>query len=735
LAKGRGRGAGGPRGGPGRSRRPGRRERGARSDAGQRAGRRAARPKVGRDLEGLVVAAEAPTSAGQALEVETREGDHYHVQCLGEPVEVGARIAFVPDTRTQARAPRGVLTRLLAAERAQWIARVARAGRGGHLVLLPFAGVDAPRFALHERDAKNAQPGDRVRIVPLGHGGKRENRKVVSRGRRHRGHPGVGRGELPVKVIEVLGPAGHPDADHQALAWKHRLPAKFSRRALIEAEALDPAALPKEATRRRDLRALPFVTIDPASAKDHDDAVFAEEAPAKPELHAVGGSKPRDRSPAWTRRLWVAIADVSHFVAERSFLDADARRRGNSFYFPDRALPMLPERLSSDLCSLRPDVDRRAIVVELRLDAAGQVVDAVFHEAWIRSHARLSYEEAAEWLARSGTSDDPEPAWGPSLRCLAEIADALSRARREAGGLELVLPEVEYVVDDEGRAVDARVRDRNPAHGLIEEAMLAANRAVARALVRADRPTLHRGHAPPAPRKLDAFAELLERHGIDPPDDLEVPGALARVLDEAQGAPFEERLHEAALRSMSQARYEPESKGHYALRFDHYLHFTSPIRRYADLEVHRALRRLIRGEPAPPDSGGAADLAAWLSGRERVAQEAERDAQALAACALMAGREGETFSARITGASEFGVFVRVEAPAVTGLVPMRALDGRWDYDESEDAIVQAGGRARLETGASIRVRLSEVDPDRARLAFGISGRLAADEGRGRRRAR
>lgn len=681
------------------------------------------------------MAAEAPTAAGQWLDVEAQDGARVRVRCLGEPVEAGARIGFVPTG--DAGAAHGVLTRLISGERTTWVARVFRAGRGGALLLAPFAGVEAPRFQLREEDAQGARPGDRILVAPLvderkGKGDAKGERGRVSRGRRHRGQPRSSRDGLPVRVLEVFGPAGEPEADYRALVWKHRLPTKFSRRARLEADALDEGPRADEAKHRVDLRHLPFVTIDPARAKDHDDAVYAEAAPAPP-VRAVDAKPKR---PAFARRLWVAIADVAHFVEAGGFLDADARRRGNSFYFPDRALPMLPERLSSDLCSLRPDVDRRAMVVELRIDGAGQVVDVLFHEAWIRSRARLSYEEAAAWLAEGERDGETVPEWAGSLELLDEIATAFSAARRRDGGLELLLPEVEIVVDDEGRPVDARLRGRNRAHMLIEEAMLAANRAVARALVRAERPALHRVHPPPSARKLEDLSRLLERYGIEAPADLDEPGVLAGILDEAQGEPFEERLHTAVLRSMSQARYEAESRGHYALRFDHYLHFTSPIRRYADLQVHRALRRLMRGErPAtdgPEEEEAAVTLAAWLSGRERVAQEAERDAEALASCALMAGRVGDTFSAEITGASEFGVFVRLDRPAVSGLVPMRALAGDWDFDPEADAIVQGGGRARLTAGETIRVKLTDVDRDRARLSFGIVGKLAADDGRDRR---
>ncbi len=732
MAKGRGRRSDRARGKSGRSSRQGRKRTDSRATGrgdGRAPRRRAERST--RDEEGLVVATEPPTAGGQWIEVETEEGARVRVRCLGEPVEVGARVGYVA-TGAGDRA-HGVLTRVISGERTTWVARVFRAGRDGTLMLAPFAGVEAPRFELRQEDAKGAKTGDRVLVGPRkDEPAARRGEGRASRSRRHRGQPGSARSRLPVRVLEVLGPAGNPDADYRALVWKHRLPMQFSRRARLEAEALDEAPRPDEAKHRIDLRHLPFVTIDPASAKDHDDAVYAEALPPAP-VRAVD-AEPKE--PAFVRRLWVAIADVAHFVEAGGFLDADARRRGNSFYFPDRALPMLPERLSSDLCSLRPDVDRRAMVVELRIDGRGRVADALFHEAWIRSRARLSYEDAAAWLDEAGSEATEPREWGESLRLLDEIATDFSEARRREGGLELNLPEVEIVVDAEGRPTDARLRARNRAHMLIEEAMLAANRAVARALVRADRPALHRVHPPPSPRKLEELAPVIERYGIEVPAELAEPGALARVLEESAGASFEERLHMAVLRSMSQARYEAESRGHYALRFDHYLHFTSPIRRYADLQVHRALRRLMRGErppkQGPEEAESAVTLAAWLSGRERVAQEAERDAEALASCALMAGWVGDAFSAEITGASEFGVFVRLERPAVSGLVPMRSLAGDWEFDPAEDAIVQHGGRARLVAGEGIRVQLAEVDRDRGRLAFGIVGKLAADGARDRR---
>ncbi|MCP4903683.1 MAG: VacB/RNase II family 3'-5' exoribonuclease [bacterium] len=671
--------------------------------------------------EAIVRDAGPPGVAGQWLEVEDREGVRWVVECLGEPVEAGAQIGFQSIPPEEAR--RGQLVRVIEAARIDWVCRVRRPrGDVGPFELTPFGGLAAPELRLSERDAKGAVDGDRVLVVPLDSGKRGRNR---SRDRHaDRAAAGSRRSGLSVRVVEVLGPAGDPDSDHRAVAWKHRLPQRFSRRARLEADSIDEEWTDEGLRGRADLRHLPFITIDPSSARDHDDALYAEERPADPVLR-IEGDRPRSRSPqppTWTRRLWVAIADVSHFAPVGGFIDSEARRRGNSFYFPDRSIPMLPERLSSDLCSLRPEVDRLALVVELRIGADGGVIDSLFHEAVIRSRARLAYEEAAEWLARSEEEGEGASEWGGSLRCLDRIARDFGRVRAEQGALTLDLPEVEIVTDSEGRRVDARIRSRNRAHILIEEAMLAANRAVARALDRAGRRTLHRVHAPPPPNKRADLVRLFEGLGVEASGDLDDAGVLAAALEAVRGQPTQERVHIAVLRSMSQARYEAESAGHYALHFEHYLHFTSPIRRYADLEVHRALLRLIRGEPASPEPANQegerlARLGLWLSGRERVAMEAERDAEALACCALMAGRMGEPFRAEVTGATEYGLFVRLESPSVSGLVPMRELKGRWAVDENAQALVAERSGARIAIGDVLDVCLLSVDADRGRLAF------------------
>ncbi len=684
--------------------------------------------------EGRVVGILRTTSEGQRLTVEDEARVRWQVDCLGEAVGEGARVRFEPVASGGERC--GVLIRVLEDEREAWVCTLRR--RGSALELVPFGAVELPTLVLAPGRSKGAEEGDRVLVIREAEGPNRKpkgKRAPIARGRER---------SLAVRVVEVLGPAGDPDADHRALAWKYRLPADFSRRARLEVEELADSLPASVLAGRLDLRHLPFITIDPASARDHDDALYAE------------ARNPRDAE-RFTQRLWIAIADVSHFVAAGSFVDAEARRRGNSFYFPDRAIPMLPERLSSELCSLRPDEDRLVLAVELRLSADGEILDALFHEAVIRSHAKLSYEQAADWLEGSsagpgpGVAPDPgrlavaageAAAWHASLVLLAAIATRLGERRRNSGSIELELPEVEIAVDAAGRPIDAVLRKRNPAHGLVEEAMLAANQAVAKALERARRDTLHRVHPAPDPRRLEELARLLERFGLAAADDLEEPGAIAAMLQAVRGWPSQERIHLATLRSMSQARYEARSRGHFALQFPHYLHFTSPIRRYADLAVHRALRRLLRGErgergeqseaPASPVSAaGAAPglerLAVWLSGRERVAVEAEREAAAFACCAMLAGREGEAFEAEVTGIGEHGLFVRLTRPAASGLVPLRSLDRRWRLDEEGEFLEQRQGGHRIEVGSGIRVRLAHVDGDRGRIAFSLAGTGPVDQ--------
>jgi ribonuclease R len=557
-----------------------------------------------------------------------------------------------------------------------------------------------------------ARPGDVVEAVPLAARARAPRAARGARRPRARGRRAAGRGSprerVEAAVAEVVGPLGTPEADFRAIVWRHRLPVEFAAAVLDEADALPAALSPAELARRRDLRAHPFLTIDPATARDHDDAVFVE-------AHGRG------------HRLWVAIADVAYYVPEASALDAEARRRGNSVYFPDRAIPMLPERLSGELCSLRPGVDRLALAVELEVDAQGAVGHRRFHEAVIRSRARLVYDDAAR--AMEG-SDEPPPPLDPDVReqlaRLADVARRLTRRRFAAGAIDFDLPTAEIVLGDAGHPTDIVEAPRTLAHRAIEEAMLAANRAVAEALLEWDLPAIFRVHEPPLPEQLEALRELLASFGLlegrtEAPLG---PGEIARAIQRAAGRPEERLVNSVTLRALRQARYDASNRGHFALAFDAYLHFTSPIRRYADLVVHRQLRDALAGTPEARARARArgARFPAWgasLSWCERTAMDAERDAVDLKKCVFLRDRIGEAFDGTVTRTSRHGLHVTLDPFFVEGLVPVRTLPGAWDYDEEHFAWRARRGGARLRLGDRVRVRVARVDLERAWIDFAL----------------
>jgi ribonuclease R len=498
---------------------------------------------------------------------------------------------------------------------------------------------------------------------------------------------------------------------------------EFPREVMAELEEASARAPVEPTAGREDLRALPFLTIDPATARDHDDAVCIEKLPR-------GGT-----------RLWVAIADVASRVPEGSALDREALRRGNSVYFPDRAIPMLPHGLSGDLCSLRAGVDRATVAVILELSAAGEVQRHRFARALIRSRAKLSYDEAA--LVMDPTAPAPEGVTPPrdpevveQLQGLAQLAQTLMRRRFEQGSIDFDLPTAEIVLGDEGHPVDVVEAPRTIAHRAIEEAMLAANHAVAEALTQANVPALYRIHEPPPPEDLDALEDLLEAFGLlearssAPLTSREIARAVARAV----GRPEERLVNLVTLRSMQQARYAETDRGHFALAFEHYTHFTSPIRRYADLVVHRALLDWLAGTDeargrALSRGRGLARLATRVSARERLAVDAERDMVALKKCVFLAAHVGQEYDGAISGVAAHGLYVTLDAFFVEGLVHISRLPPGVAFDERAHAIVARRGRERWRLGDRVRIRVDAVDAARGWISFSLVG---VEGGRGRR---
>jgi ribonuclease R len=602
-------------------------------------------------------------------------------------VRAGDRVLLQPLTDTGGA--RAEMLHAVGGPRETWLGIFHRRGRLA--CVTPYRDDGEWLVRVARADANGAAEGDVVVLAPVERRGAKRARNGAPDGEAERYAPPWGR------VIERLGRPGEPEADFAAVVWRHRLPVDFPPMALEWAASLPDALDANEVARRVDLRDRAFVTIDPATARDHDDAVCVEVLPGD------------------ALRLWVAIADVSHYVTPGSPVDREALRRGNSVYFPDRAIPMLPERLSGDVCSLRPEVDRTALVVELEVDGSGRVQRRAFYPGVIRSRARLSYEEAADAMVR----EDSRCAQSAELRALADLAERLGARRRAAGSIDFELPEAEVVLDARGRPIDVRRAARTPAHRAIEEAMLAANRAVAEALSGAGVAAIHRTHDAPTPADSEALWELLGGFGLldAPPGPDLSPRDVARALSRARGHAAEPFVHAAVLRCMRQARYDAERQGHFALAFPHYLHFTSPIRRYADLVVHRVLKEWIASAPVRLHTDRARRIAARVSFRERLAIDAEREMVDLKKCGFMREHVGEVHEGSVTGVARHGLYVTLDAWFIEGLVHVSKLDEYVALDESGWALVAERSGRRYKLGDRVRVCVAAVDPIAARIDF------------------
>ncbi|HEX3208823.1 MAG TPA: VacB/RNase II family 3'-5' exoribonuclease, partial [Geminicoccaceae bacterium] len=505
------------------------------------------------------------------------------------------------------------------------------------------------------------------------------------------------------RVLERLGRPGDPRTFSLLAAHGQGLRIGFPP----EIEGLTaPDLRPWSADGRTDLCDVPLVTIDGADARDFDDAVAAapDDDPANP-----GG---------W--QVVVAIADVAHYVRPDDPVDHEARQRGNSVYFPDRVLPMLPEVLSNDLCSLRPDAERACVAVRIRLDRRGRKLGHEFLRAVMRSRARLTYTQvqaAADGAPDAATAPLLEPVIRPLYGAFAVLLDA----RRRRGTLDLDLPETVVRLDGDGRPVAIERQDRLDSHRLIEEFMIAANVAAAETLEQAGWPCMYRVHDRPDPVKLEGLAQLLEQLGLGRGrGDLARPRDVARLLERLHGNELAPLISNLLLRAQSQAVYSPRNIGHYGLNLGRYAHFTSPIRRYADLLVHRALIRAKRlGDGGLPEASvDWHELGAWVSRCERVAMEAERGARSRFTAALLAERIGSAFDATVVSVQRFGLFVQLSETLADGLVPIGSLGAEFfAHDPGRHALIGQESGSVFALGDRVRVELVEVDALAGQLTF------------------
>jgi ribonuclease R len=557
-------------------------------------------------------------------------------------------------------------------------------------------------FRAHPKGGGLIEPVDRRELkawpVRSGNEGEARNGDLVrfDIARTHR------QGVPEARIVEALG---NPDDQRRIsliAVHAHGLRDEFPEPVLRELDALPPV----DRSKRTDLCDLPLLTIDPIDARDHDDAVHAatDDDPKNP-----GGFV-----------VTVAIADVAHYVRPGTRLDREAAMRGNSVYFPDRVVPMLPEKISNDLCSLRENELRPCLAVRMVFDVRGEKRRHTFHRALMRSVAKLSYQEA-----QAAIDGRPSPKCKPLLESalvpLWQAYKAIHAARQRRGPLELDLPERKIELDSAGRVARIVVPERLEAHRLIEEFMIQANVAAAETLEQARSPLVYRVHEPPGKEKLSALRDFLDSLDLKLPAGQLKPAHFNRVLEHARSLPVTDLVNEVVLRAQAQAVYHTQNAGHFGLNLLRYAHFTSPIRRYADLIVHRALIRALRLGPdglSKEDEQKLGETALAISEAERRAMAAERETVDRLIAAFLADRVGADFQARISGVTRVGLFVRLKDTGADGFIAVSTLGGEyWRYDESSHALVgdRTGGFYRL--GDDVEVRLVEAIPTAGALRF------------------
>jgi ribonuclease R len=513
------------------------------------------------------------------------------------------------------------------------------------------------------------------------------------------------------KVTEVLGNYADPGMEIEIALRKHELPFEFSKDAAAAARRLPAAVRKSDAKGREDVRDLPLVTIDGETAKDFDDAVYCDRQGRE-------------------FRLVVAIADVSHYVTAGAGLDRDAMERGNSVYFPRRVIPMLPEKLSNGLCSLNPDVDRLVMLCDMAVAANGEIKRYRFYPGLMHSRARLTYTEVAAALYEPDSAARSRLApLLPQLESLDALYRVLAKARAKRGAIDFETVETQMIFDDQGKIARIVPYERNDAHRIIEECMLAANVCASDFLRAHDHPALFRIHEGPTPEKLAKLREFLKEFGFGLEGGDEPHASdYAKLLAKLAGRPDKQLLQTVMLRSLQQAVYSPDNVGHFGLAYESYTHFTSPIRRYPDLLVHRAIKAALAGDSYQPGDWSAIGL--HCSKTERRADEATRDVESWLKCYYMQDRIGEEFAGSVSAVVPFGIFVALDDVFVEGLVHISELGSDYfHYEEAAHQLIGERTGARFRLADRVRVQLVRVDLETSKIDFRLAGSNGREQGR------
>lgn len=623
------------------------------------------------------------------VRVPDQEDDIYLSPRQMQTVFHGDRVAVRVSGHDRRGRPEGRIVEILSRRSEEFAGRFVR--EGGVCFLVPENPRITHQLLIPKGKTKGARPGQMVvaklTTAPTGE------------------HYAVG------EVIEVLGEVTKPGLETDMAIRTYGLPYRFPDDVVEQTDSFAARVPLKAKEGRLDLRDTPLVTIDGSDARDFDDAVFAE---------------PLDDQPGF--RLLVAIADVAHYVAPGSPLDEEAIKRGTSVYFPNRVIPMLPEALSNGLCSLKPKVDRLCVVCEIRIGPQGKVLGAEFFKAVMHSAARLTYQEVHEML----WVNSPDAAvlrrkrakLMPHLEHLKGVYEALSKARERRGSVELDLPQSRFSFDEEGKVAAVVRYPRNHAHRLIEECMITANVEAARFLKKKKMPALYRNHPSPDEDRIEKLTRFLQSVGLSVPRRAELtPKDFNKIAQEISQRPDSAALSMTLLRSMMQAVYEPQCDGHFGLALKEYAHFTSPIRRYPDLLVHRAIAHaLTSGSPKnyqyrKPDME---EFGRQCSMTERRAEEASRDVEKWLKCEYMLEHVGEDFVGTVVAVTEFGLFVEIDELLVEGLVHVTALgNDYYSFDHARQQLVGRRSGDRYSLGQSVEVRVSGVSVEDRKIDFAL----------------